>query len=534
MGHPLHPFDLHRLDGKAIVVRRAAEGERLETLDGIERVLTADDLLIADRAKGVAIAGVMGSAAAEVAGDTADVLLESAFFERTGILWTSRRLGLSTEASARFERGADPEAVAPAAARAARLIAEWAGGRVLGGACDAGTVPDRRRVVVRPSRTSFALALPVTAGEIEHAFGRLGIEATQTGPDTVEVDVPGYRVDLTIEEDLIEEVARLYGYMRLPSTMPAVRQTGGFAETYAFRRRVRDALLRAGVRETTSIPFASAAEVELAGLDPGEDVLRVMNPVDADRAFLRPSLVPGLVRALGVNLARQVRGAVLFEVGHVFRGSSEVEEDEHVAAALTGPAWAGYPYPQRDLDFFDAKGVLEALLASLGIDRWSLGGPASWPYHPGRSATIVVAGEDAGSLGELHPGAAERADLPDRVTVLELAMAVLARHATTRTSAADVPRLPPARRDLAFLVDQAVPAGSVQEAVLAAAGGLADSAVLFDVFEGEPLPDGKKNLAFAVEFRAADRTLTDEEVDRAVAAIEARIRSDFGGELRAG
>ena len=212
----------------------------------------------------------------------------------------------------------------------------------------------------------------------------------------MEVEVPGYRVDLAIEEDLIEEVARLHGYMRLPSTMPAIRQAGGLADSYAFRRRVRDALHRAGVRETTSIPFASAAEVELAGADPGRDVLRVVNPIDADRAFLRPSLIPGLVRALGVNVARQVRGAVLFEVGHVFRGSSEVEEREHVAAALTGPAWAGYPHRQRELDFFDAKGVLEALLASLGIERWSLAGPAPWPYHPGRSATVVVGGTTPG------------------------------------------------------------------------------------------------------------------------------------------
>jgi phenylalanyl-tRNA synthetase beta chain len=531
-GQPLHAFDLDLLEGRGIVVRRATDGERMTTLDDVERILSAEDLVIADKAQAVAIAGVIGLARVEVSEGTNDVLLEAAHFERKGILFTTRRLAVSTEASSRFERGVDPELPGPAAEYAAALIADWAGGQVLAGAVDIGEAPPRRHVSVRPSRTAFLLATEVDAGDVRDAFGRLGIETTVAGDDVVDVEVPGYRVDLEIEEDLIEEVARLRGYDTLRSTVPGMSQAGGLAASYAFRRRLREAMVRAGLRETSSLSFASQAEIDLMG---GAPPVAVTNPIDAERAFLRTSLVPGLLRALRLNVARQVRSAALFEVGHVFAlGADGVSEGERLAAALTGPMGTGHPGERHETDVFDAKGVLEAVLANLGVTEWRLGDSAGWPLHPGRSATVLIGGSLAGIVGEVHPRAAAGYDLPGRAAVLELDVAALSAAASREVSVADVPRFPPVRRDLAFLVDASVPAGSVADAVRTGGGDLLFAVELFDAFSGPPLPEGKKNLAFSVEFRAPDRTLENEEVDGVVARIADLVRERTGGELRAG
>jgi phenylalanyl-tRNA synthetase beta chain len=533
LGQPLHPFDLHRLNGEGIVVRRALEGERMVTLDDVERGLSTEDLVIADHGRAVAIAGVMGSADAEVAPDTQDVLLESAYFDPRGIIRTSRRLKLSTEASQRFERGTDPELPGPAGARAAGLIARWAGGRILGGVVDVGVAPERRTLAVRPSRVSFFLAQTLSAEDVRGAFDRLGMAATESGPDRLDVEVPGYRVDLDREVDLIEEVARVRGYSQLPSTLPPIKQAGALAPTYAFRRRVRDSLVRAGLRETASLSFGSGADLELAGHHEKEGV-PVANPIDAERGFLRTSLVPGLVRALGLNLDRQRRSAAIFEIGHVFRLDGEVEETERAAAAMTGPAANGLTDPRREFDFFDAKGVLEAVMGTLGIRDWSLGDVCPWPMHPARSAAVLAGGEVVGRLGELHQGACRRAGLAGRVAVVDLDVDAVSRHARAETSVGEVPRFPPARRDLAFLVDVDTPVGRLEEVLRTAAGSSLDSVVLFDVHTGDPIPEGKKNVAFSVDFRAPDRTLTDAEVDGAVEAIRERVAAEAGGELRTG
>ncbi|HXF57273.1 MAG TPA: phenylalanine--tRNA ligase subunit beta [Actinomycetota bacterium] len=533
LGQPLHPFDLARLEGRAVVVRRAEPGERLVTLDGVERALDPDDLLIADRSRGVAVAGVMGSAAAEVSDSTTDVLLESANFERTGVLRTARRLGLRTEASLRFERGVDPELVPLAAARAARLMVEWAGGSVAGGAVEVGGAPPRRRLSLRPERASLLIGMPVSGELVLETFRRLRVPARERD-GAVEVEVPGYRVDLELEADLVEEVARLYGYDRVPARLPPVRRPGGLADSYAARRRVREALVRAGLREASTFSFASAEDLALMGVGE-EEAVRVANPLAADQAFLRTSLVPGLLRALQYNLARQVRGAALFEVGRVFRRADPVEERDHAGVALCGQPGPAFPGEAREVDFFDAKGSVEVVLEALGLGDWALEPePLIGPYHPVRSAAVVVDGARVGSVGELHPRVAARLDLPPGTAVAELDVTALSARTPVRVAYRDLPRFPPVRRDLAFVVDRATPAGAVRAAILEAAGGLADQVTLFDVFTGPPVPEGRKSLAFSVDFRAPDRTLTDEETERAVAAIVARLRERFGAELRAG
>ena len=534
LGQPLHPFDLSLLEEASIVVRRAHDGERMRTLDDMDRDLASDDLVIADHAKAVAIAGIMGSAPAEVSAGTRDVLLESAHFERVGIARTSQRLGLRSEASARFERGADPEAVAPAAERAARLMVEWSGGTVLAGAIDVGQAPPRRHVFIRPSRATALLGIPVSLRDVEDSLSRIWIGAHAAG-DGVDAEIPGFRPDLEAEVDLIEEVIRVQGYERIGETLPGVRQSGAVPAAHALRSRIRDALMRAGLDENVSYSFASSGDLGLTG---DHDAVAVANPLAADDAYLRTSLVPGLLRALRHNVSRQARTVALFELGRVFfpaEGEAPVEEHDRVALVLWGEASAGFPEPQRELDFFDAKGALAVLMETLGLRDWKLGEPPTRRlFHPTRSASVVVGDELAGEVGEVHPRVTARMDLPGRVAVAELEVAVLAKGAGAPAPYREVPRFPPVHRDLAFVADERVPAGPVTEAIRESSGGLAHDVTLFDVWTGPPVPEGKRSLAFSVEFRAPDRTLTDEEVDRAVEAIRERLARGFGAELRLG
>ncbi|HYY07607.1 MAG TPA: phenylalanine--tRNA ligase subunit beta [Actinomycetota bacterium] len=527
LGQPLHAFDLQRLAGPGIVVRRSETGERLRTLDGIEREL-ADDLLICDLERPVAIAGVMGGATSEVGPETNDVLLESAYFEPRSILRTSRRLQLLTEASTRFSRGTDPEGVGPAAARAARLIAEWTGGGVLNGEIDVGAAPPGRRILLRPRRAAALLGYPVSAAAAIEALGTIGIVAAETD-GVVEVEVPSFRPDLEREEDAIEEIVRVQGYDRLPATMPGIRQVGGEQDSYRIRRRIRELCVRTGLREAVSLSFASRDDVELLGTG---DAVRVTNPPSAEEPLLRTSLIPRLLEAAARNLQRGATSIRLFEVGHVFGLRDGVDEREHLAILLAGEAAEGLHAEHRPFDVLDGKGIVDVVLRGMGVD-WILDAGADRPFHPGRSGTIRVGDAEVGVLGELHPAEAARRDLMGRIVLAEIDVTSLRAPVAATVTFRDVPRFPVVRRDLAFTVPEDVAAGVVQRVLDEAGGDLLDRSVLFDVFRGQPLPAGRKSLAFALAFRAPDRTLTEQEVEPAVAAIVERLRAEFGAELRA-
>ena len=530
LGQPMHPFDLTALAGPGIEVRTAADGEKLTTLDGVERTLTKEDLLIGDLERAIGIAGVMGGGDSEVGEETSDILLESANFDPVSVLRTARRLGLRTEASIRFERGADPEGVPGAAARAASLIASWAGGQVLRGTIDVGAEPERRSVAVRPSRASMLIGIDLSSTEVREALGRLRLQATDEG-DRVVVEVPGYRFDLEREVDLIEEVARTIGYEKVPSTLPRVRQAGGLSREQRLRRRIIDLLSGAGALETRAISLGPESDAELV---PGADPVRVANPVSEEDATLRASLLPGLLRAARRNVSVGRTSVRLFETGRTFTGGDpDPIEQERVALLLTGPEKEGWPNEPRPQDAFDAKGVLEHLLSGLGVE-WSEGDAPARPWHPGRSFQVLVGGEPVGECGEIHPGVAGAFDLPSSAAGFELRIAPLVAAAPEKVDYRDFSRFPPVRRDVAFIVDADAPAAPVRAALIEAAGDLLDRVVLFDVFEGDPVPAGKKSLAFALDLRAPDRTLTDQEADEVVSAIAHRLAADFSAELRAG
>lgn len=528
LGQPLHAFDMGLLAGPGIVVRLARDGERLTTLDGVDRELRSEDLLICDVEEPVAIAGVMGGATSEVSERSTDVLLESAHFFRSGVLLTARRLDLHTEASHRFERGTDPEATDVGAARGAKLIAEWSGGRVLHGVAADGASPPRRSVSIRPQRASTLLGYPVDPAQTRAVFDVLGM-AHRGEDERIHVEVPGYRVDVEREVDLIEEVARVIGYDRLGSHLPRAPHAGGLPTEYAFARTVKELLVRAGLREIRPAPFVSAEDLALTGDD---DAIAVANPLRAEEGFLRTQLVPGLVQAIAKNQSVGARATSVFEVGTVFRAGDPVEERRKVGWAMWGDASQGWHGDGRAYDVLDARGVLEALLDGLGVSDWSLGASPQGLFHPGRSAWVLVNGERAGVLGEMHPRLAERLDLDGRVAIVELELTALAAGASKEFVFEDIPRFPPVRRDLAFVVAEDTPAGSLTTALEEAAGDLLERCVLFDVFRGGTLPAGQKSLAFSLDMRAPDRTLTDADADETVSRIAARLHSQFGATLR--
>jgi len=369
----------------------------------------------------------------------------------------------------------------------------------------------------------------VSPADAVDVFDRLMMRSEASGED-VTVEVPGYRVDIEREVDLIEEVVRVQGYDRVGSTLPPVRHPGGMPAAYGFRRQVRGSLMRAGLREVRSFPFASDADLASFG---DTDAIRMTNPLQSDDRWLRTRLLPGMLAAIRRNAYRQVRSAALFEVGTVFRMVEGQPQERAMAALAIAGAVEGTWTGRREYDFFDAKGAVEALMADLGIG-WSLGGARGSPFHPGRSASILIEDDAIGVLGEIHPRVADSLDVPGRIAVAELEIDALMRHAAKTLEASDVPRFPPVRRDLSFVLDEEVTHAAVRTDIHDAGGDLVASCVLFDVHAGAPLPPGKKSLAFSVEFRDPSRTLEREEADEAVERIRARVSDHLGGELRGG
>ena len=383
---------------------------------------------------------------------------------------------------------------------------------------------------MRPARASRLLDYEVTTDDAAGVFDRLRM-VHRAVEASIEVEVPGYRVDIDREVDLIEEIARIQGYDRIGSSIPSSGQAGGVPAAYAFRMRVCEALVRAGLREARLSSFASSEDLALTG---DTDAIVVANPLQAEEGYLRTRLTPGLLHAAARNQARGPEAVALFETGTVFRAGDPVQERTKVGFVLSGPAAEGWSFEDRPFDVLDAKGVLEAFLVELGVRDWALGEPLAGPFHPGRSAAVLVEGAQVGVLGELLPRVGTGLELEGRVAVVELEVSALMEASGEAFAFREGPRFPPVRRDLAFVVPEDVALGSVQAAIEEAAGGLLASCRLFDVFRGGTLPGATKSLAFALDLRAEDRTLTREESEPVVEAIVARLREDFGAELRSG
>jgi len=521
LGQPSHTFDLDRVGGSGFRARWAVDGETIETLDGVSRTLVDADGVVADAEDvAVGIAGVMGGAATEIDSTTVTVALEMAWWDPMSIARTSRRLGLRSEASARFEKGADPEVVELAMRRFAELIGSEAA-LAPGMADQRGDLPSREPVRVRVARVNRILGTDLGRDRIVEVLEPIGFATSKAGDD-LDVLVPSFRPDSATEIDVIEEVARAHGYGRIARTVPRSRLTGALDGRQVDRRRVRSAMLGLGLDEVMPLPFLAPGDLERAGL--AADGIAVTNPLVAEESVMRSSLLPGLLKTLAYNGSHRLYGLSLFEVGHVYRRPTEPQplpdEREYLAVALAGR---------------EARAAVEVwsvLADALATRDYTLVADAAPGLHATRTARIELASTPVGHVGEVDPSVSEAFEVGERVAWLEVDLDVL-----LGLSQGDLPfrpfsRYPSSDIDLAFEVDEETPAAVVESLLRSVAGDLLVDLGLFDVFRGEPVAEGRRSLAFAMRLQADDRTLTDAEVatvrQRCIDAVE----GDLGATLR--
>jgi phenylalanyl-tRNA synthetase beta chain len=550
---PLHAFDLDRVRGGRIDVRRAREGETMVTLDDVERRFNSEAALVCDGEGPSGIAGIMGGQISEVSEGTTRVLMEAATWVGPNIMRTSKALGLRTEASARFEKQLHPDLAMAGQRLSARLMVELCGARMVRGTVDVYPRPAEPRVVpLRYARMEKLLGERIETQTARGILERLGFERSEVAGDGEAADswrVPPWRdSDVQREADLIEEVARIHGLDKLPTTLPSRRSAvGRLTRSQRLRRQLEDLLRDRGLNECISYSFTSPAALERLRLD-GVPVLRLDNPLSEDQSVMRPLLLPGLLDAARHNAAHGRPGVRLFESAHVYRPSEPLDaapaeapggrlpalERHHLAVLVTEAAPGGWRTERRPADFFAARALLEAVLEVAGVEWVAEEGGRSF-LHPGRAASIVARESERklGWLGELHPLVADEWDVPGPVAGFELDVeAVLEVTAGREDVYRDVTSFPAVLQDIAVVVPEGVPAAEVDGAVRAGGGELLAGVEVFDLYRGEQAGEGNKSLALRLEFRAPDRTLTDAEVAQRREAIERELDA-IGGRLRA-
>ncbi|MBB6445661.1 phenylalanine--tRNA ligase subunit beta [Bacillus benzoevorans] len=535
-GQPLHAFDYDRLGSKEIVIRRAKEGEKITTLDDTERTLTANHLVITNGAEPVAIAGVMGGANSEVKEDTTTVIIEAAYFAGPVVRKASKDHGLRSEASARFEKGVDPKRTRAAGERAAQLMAQYAGGTILAGTSEYNNMKMEPAVIsITLDKINTALGTNISAKEVTDILTRLGFDVKVEGEDFV-ITVPTRRGDITIEADIVEEVARLYGYDNIPSTLPKGSATAGALTDYQQKRRLaRRTLEGAGLYQATTYSLTSMEKAAQLALEKREPV-RLAMPMSEERSQLRMSILPSLLEAVKYNNARQIDSVALYEIGSVFlkqENDQLPEEREHVAAAITG-LWEANPWQgeKKAVDFYVLKGALEALFAALGVtSQIEYRQSALENMHPGRTAEVLLNGEVIGFVGQVHPTLQKELDLKETY-VFELSFKKIAAAEVEPISYQSIPRFPSITRDIALVVEQNKAAGELEAIIAEAGGALLKEVHVFDLYEGEHMEAGKKSLAFSLKYFDPERTLTDEEVTKAHEKVLQAVADKAGAVLR--
>ena len=548
LGHPLHAFDYAAVTDATIVVRRARAGERFTTLDGQERALDDSMLVIADTRRAIGIAGVMGGADTEVTDGTTRVLLESAWFDPVSIRRTSRALGLKTDAAYRFERGADIEALVDASARAAQLIAELAGGAVAHGMVDA--YPRRRRprrIRLRMERVKRVLGVLPPPSKAKAILTSLGLPTRQKGRD-LEIEVPSFRRDLAMEDDLVEEIVRVWGYDKLPSVVPGSAGTpsiaggltgvrGALPPTLIQAQTVRQALVGAGLAEAITHAFSDPARAALLRAPGAPEPLRLLNPLSQDAALLRIHPLEGMLAAVSVNVRRQQPDVAVFEICKTYepdKGETGARESRWVTLVLTGaraePAWHT---ADARADVYDAKGLAEHVLDALGVGGLRPGGAGRLGgFEPDCHGTLVTAsGAIAAEFGEVSARVREAFGIDAPVFAAAVSLDVAAATTQVPLRYRGLPRFPAVQRDLAFVLgaEQSLTAAEIEAKLAEEAGPLLRRVTLFDVFR---FPDGRRSLAWRLTFQAEDRTLTDDEVNRVQEHITRTLTQTFGITLR--
>lgn len=533
-GQPLHAFDYVLLHGQKIIVRRARRGEKIVSIDGIERDLQQDMLVIADADRAVAIAGVMGGVDSEVSANTEHILLESANFDPVSVRRTSKMLSMVTESSYRFEREVDPGITEIAARRAAELMRELADGEIASGVVDAYPRPAKDVTIpVSPEKVNRLLGTDLSAGLMVQYLRRLEIPVKLDGQ--LLVTAPTFRPDIRIEADVAEEIGRMHGYENIDCTLPNSPMQGCDSTIGAFSATLREIIESCGAQEVVSHSLVDPVLAELAGTS--ETMLRIRNPLSEELGSVRTMLAPNLLQVIALNQARGERDISVFEVGNVFSKmpDGEPRESNSVAMAMVGNQWAsawGLDARALESDFYLCKGALEALMDRLHVKPVDFS-PAVHPLlHPARAATVSIGDKPVGIIGEVSPSVNERLDIRGRPCVFELDLDALCMLATERRDYLETPRFPMLRRDLAVVVDKEIPYSALNETLREAGGEFLEAVEARDVYVGPHVEQNQKSITISLAFRSRERTLTDEEVGSVLEQMKSELTNRFSATFR--
>jgi phenylalanyl-tRNA synthetase beta chain len=535
---PLHAFDYDLLgEAKKIVVRPALAGEKITTLDDVERELEADMLLITDNGRPVAIAGTMGGQNTEITDHTVNVLIESACFKNTSIRRTSKKLALRSDSSIRFEKGSDINGLIYAVNRAAALMQDLGQGEVVDGICDCYPEPKPLpQVVLRPERVNYLLGTSLSPDQIKDYIEKLKFE-WQEEEGNLLVTIPSYRPDIEMEVDLIEEVARLHGYEQIPATLPCGDTTqGGLTIYQKFKDHLKQ-LMTGTCYEIINYSFVTPRYFDMLLLPEKSslrDIVRVANPLSEEQSVMRTLLLPGILDTVSRNLARKNSNLAFFEMGSVFYPQEEGLPVEmlKLGAVVAGKLEMNWLKQEIEMDFFYLKGVLENLLSSLGIDQITWLEAEDCCYHPGRSAVVMSGNKVLGVIGEIHPLVRQNFDIKPSACAFELDVDTLFELSHQRVMMEQITRYPAVERDLAIVVDEQVKASEALQIIRESGGELLQNTVVFDVYSGEQVAAGSKSIAFRLTFQSSDRTLTETEVNSTMEKIRASLTTKIKATLR--
>jgi len=534
-GQPLHAFDHDKLEGGKIIVRKAHKGEEIITIDGVKRKLDETILVIADAKKPVAIAGVMGGKDTEVTFSTKRILLESAYFDPPTIRMAAKKLGVSTESSYRFERGVDLGGVLSSSNRAAALICDLAKANAISKALDAGTSAVKQiKITLRISKANRILGMEIPTSKCISILKGLGLKVRQKGKDSSEVLVPSFRADLKGEIDLLEEIARIYGYDKVPETLTKISVWGNASQKGADRTiedTIRETLVGFGLNEVISHALISKDNRVNKIMNIGEDkLLKVQNPLSSESEALRPSALCGIMDVLAHNINRKTPDLRIFELGKSYfcKDDGTPSEKGILAIALCGVKAKDWRN-KTVLDIFDLKGIVEALFEKLGISGYEFEAKASPLLAPSASSSIKIGGKDIGILGKLDKAVLDGYDIKIPIFVSEIDLKPVCAHARLGQKFVELPRYPSMIRDISLIVDDKVSNGEIAGLIRETCGTLAISVKPFDLYRGEQVPKGSKSILYSVEYRASDRTLTDEEVN----LLDKKVREVLAGRFNA-
>lgn len=527
-GQPMHAFDLRDLEDNKIVVRRAADGEVIKTLDEQDRTLTANDLVIADGKRAVAIAGVMGGFNSEVKDDTTTVVFESATFDGASVRLTAQRVGLRTEASSRYEKGLDYNNTVPAVERACQLVEQLGCGEVVGGMIDVmGNVTGMKTLPFRPDKINAFLGTDIPTEDMVKIFDMLEIKVDL---DKMTVTPPSFRPDLEGEADIAEEVARFYGYDKIPVTLLSGEATcGKKTERQKAQDAIGEVLNAQGMYEIYTYTFVSPSIFDKLNIPQDSDmrnVVKITNPLGEDTSVMRTTTIASMLDILSRNYNYRNPAAKLFEIGKVFIPTEEGKLPEEPVKITMG-MYGG------KVDFYDLKGICESMFADLHVEKVKYEAVTDNPtFHPGRCAKLTAGGKMLGIMGEIHPAVTRKYGIETPVYIAELDFENVFVNINTNIKFKELPKFPAVTRDIAMLVDKTIPVADIEEIIVRASGKNLESVSLFDVYEGEQIPEGKKSVAYSAVYRAADRSLTGEEVQKSFDKVVRSLEHQLGAQLR--